>query len=153
MTLPLVPHSCRGDKAREGMRHLLFLTLATSDQIAPLGRARQTPSGFRSPDSPAVQTVCVQVSQACNLVCMCQHDARSALLAAIMQALPSRHMRSFLRAEFQTCAPALPTYLPACLSACTVNALFGYRCLRTTLFDLSALFGYERCINALFCHK
>ena len=46
-----------------------------------------------------------------------------------------------------------PTYLPTCLSACTVNALFGYRCLRTTLFDLSALFGYERCINALFCHK
>ena len=117
MTLPLVPHSCRGDKAREGMRHLLFLTLATSDQIAPVSKARQTPSGFRGPDS---DRVCVQVSQACSLMCMCQRVARSALLAPIMQGLPPpRHMRSFLRAEVQTCAPALPTCLCCLCCKCT----------------------------------
>ena len=143
MTLPLVPHSCRGDKAREGMRHLLFLTLATSEQIARQGQ-RHLGSGVQIlPESRQCVCKCLK----CAVWCACV----SALLdlhcwQRLCKPCPPRHMRSFLRVSNMCTGPT-------CLYS-TVNALSGYQCLRAirTIWPLvtclfrnlrTALFGYE----------
>ena len=124
MTLPLVPLHAAGDKARQGMRHLLFPTLATSDCRSRLQEASHLGSGVQilGPEFRQCVYVCKRVSSvqfdahvsACCSICTVGSGYDASCLAR-------RHMRSFLTAGFQTSAPACLT--PA---SCTVTSQLHY---------------------------
>lgn len=141
-------HSCRGDRAREGKAWDIFPTLATSsatslatsDQIAPLGKANpiwvqesRVSDRVRCASVSSVQFG-VHVS-ACCLICTVGTDYASLAPPRAIWEVSSEQSFKHVHRPYQ---------LPTCRPACAVTSLFGCESLRST--------PLETCLSVLQVH-